>query len=260
MPDAHSLRLDDKVAIVTGASRGIGRAIAEAYAAAGARVALASRTQEALDEVAHGIAEAGGEALPIAAHTGSDEAVDALVAQVTDAWGGVDVVVNNAATNPHFGPVLTSEMSHWDKTYDVNVKGYFRMARACVPSMTARGGGSVINVASVAGEKPLPGMGVYCVSKAAVLMLTEVLAAELARKGVRANAIVPGFVKTQFSSVLWEDDRNAQKLEALIPQRRIAAPEELAPLALYLASEASSFVTGGRFVIDGGQLIGTPGA
>jgi len=257
---AHSLRLDDTVAIVTGASRGIGRAIAEAYAAAGARVVLASRTQEALDEVAAGIAEAGGEALALAAHTGSDEAVQSLVARVTEAWGGVDVLVNNAATNPHFGPILTSDASHWDKTYDVNVKGYFRMVQACAPSMIARGGGSVINVASVAGERPMPGMGVYCVSKAAVLMLTEVLAAELARKGVRVNAIVPGFVKTQFSSVLWEDEQNAAKLQKLIPQRRIADPEELAPLALYLASSASSFVTGGRFVIDGGQLVGTPGS
>lgn len=259
MSDAHSLRLDGTVAVVTGASRGIGRAIAEAYAAAGAKVALASRTQEALDEVADAIRQAGGEALPIATHTGDDEAVDALVQRVTDDWGGVDVLVNNAATNPHFGPVLTSEASQWDKTYDVNVKGYFRTIQACVPSMVERGGGSVINVASVAGERPLPGMGVYCVSKAAVLMLTEVLAAELAGQGVRVNAIVPGFVKTQFSSVLWEDERNAAQLKQLIPQRRIADPEELAPLALYLAGDASSFVTGGRFRIDGGQLVGTPG-
>lgn len=125
--------------------------------------------------------------------------------------------------------------------------------------MRERGGGSVINVASVAGERPLPGMGVYCVSKAAVLMLTEVLGAELAREGIRVNAVVPGFVKTQFSSVLWQDEGNAAQLRQLIPQRRIADPEELAPLALYLASDASRFVTGARFRIDGGQLVGTPG-
>ena len=174
---------------------------------------------------------------------------------MTGEWGGVDVLVNNAATNPHFGPILSSDASHWDKTYDVNVKGYFRMIQACVPSMTARGGGSVVNVASVAGERPLPGMGVYCVSKAAVLMLTEVLAAELA-PAVRVNAVVPGFVKTQFSSVLWQDDAGAAQLTRMIPQGRIAEPEELAPLALYLASDASSFVTGARFRIDGGQLVG----
>jgi len=151
MSDTSSLRLDGKVALVTGASRGIGRAIAEAFAAAGAKVALASRTQADLDAVADHIREAGGEALPVAAHTGSDEGVEALVGRITDEWGGVDVLVNNAATNPHFGPILTSEMSQWDKTYDVNVKGYFRTIRACAPSMIERGGGSVINVASVAG-------------------------------------------------------------------------------------------------------------
>ncbi len=260
MTDAHSLRLDGKVAIVTGASRGIGRAIAHAFAAAGAHVALASRTQSDLEVVADEIADAGGSALAIAAHTGSDEAVASLVERVTDEWDGIDILVNNAATNPHFGPVVTSDASHWDKTWDVNVKGYFRTVQACLPSMKERGGGSVINVASVAGERPLPGMGVYCVSKAAVLMMTEVLGAELASDGVRVNAIVPGFVKTQFSSVLWQDERAAEKLKALIPQKRIADPEELAPLALYLASDASAFVTGSRFRIDGGQLVGTPGS
>ena len=163
-------------------------------------------------------------------------------------------MVNNAATNPHFGPILTSETSQWDKTYDVNVKGYFRMVQACAPSMQARGGGSIINVASVAGERPISGMGVYGISKAAVLMLTEVLGAELA-PAIRVNAIVPGFVKTQFSSVLWEDEKNAAQLTRMIPQGRIAEPEELAPLALYLASDASAFVTGARFRIDGGQLV-----
>ncbi|MDT0632007.1 glucose 1-dehydrogenase [Rubrivirga sp. S365] len=257
--DAHSLRLDGKIALVTGASRGIGRAIAEAFAAAGASVALASRTQADLDAVAEAIRAEGGEALAVAAHTGSDEGVAALVDRVTSEYGGVDVLVNNAATNPHYGPILTSEMSQWDKTYDVNVKGYFRTIRACVPSMTERGGGSVINMSSVAGERALPGMGVYCVSKAAVLMLTEVLGAELARDQIRVNAVVPGFVKTQFSSVLWEDERAAQQTLQLVPLRRIADAEEIAPLALYLASDASRFVTGSRFRIDGGQLVGTPG-
>ncbi|MEL7363785.1 MAG: SDR family NAD(P)-dependent oxidoreductase, partial [Bacteroidota bacterium] len=160
-PDAHTLNLDGKVAVVTGASRGIGRAIAEGFAAAGGSVVLASRTQETLDEVARAITEAGGTALAIATHTGSDEAVAALVEQATDAFGGIDILVNNAATNPHFGPLLTSEMSQWDKTYDVNVKGYFRLIQACAPSMKARGGGSILNVASVAGKRPQPGMGVY---------------------------------------------------------------------------------------------------
>ncbi len=251
--------LTGKTALVTGASRGIGRAIAQSLAAAGANVVLASRTQADLDAVAAEIEAAGGRALAVAAHTGSDEAVEALVARAAEAFGGVDILVNNAATNPHFGPALTAEASQWDKIFDVNVKGYARTIRAVAPGMKARGGGSVINVASVAGERPLPGMGVYCVSKAAVLMLTEVLAAELARDQIRVNAIVPGFVKTAFSQVLWEDEGAAKRTLQLVPQRRMADPEELGPLALYLASSASAFVTGARFRIDGGQLVGTPG-
>ena len=256
----NAFDLTGKTAVVTGASRGIGRAIAEALAAAGASVVLASRTQADLDAVAASIEASGGTALAVAAHTGSDEAVEALVARATEAFGGVDVLVNNAATNPHFGPTLAADAAQWDKIFDVNVKGYARTIRACVPSMAARGSGSVINVASVAGERPLPGMGVYCVSKAAVLMLTEVLAAELARKQIRVNAIVPGFVKTAFSQVLWEDEAAQARTLRLVPQRRMADPEELGPLALYLASSASAFVTGARFRIDGGQLVGTPGA
>ena len=260
MPDLPAaFDLTSKTAIVTGASRGIGRAIAEALAAAGAAVVLASRTQADLDAAAAAITEAGGRALAVAAHTGSDAAVEALVAAAVDAFGGVDVVVNNAATNPHFGPTLAATGAQWDKIFDVNVKGYARTVRACAPLMAARGGGSIINVASVAGERPLPGMGVYCVSKAAVLMLTDVLAAELARQKIRVNAVVPGFVKTQFSSVLWEDEAAAAQTLRLVPLRRMADPAELGPLALYLASGASAFVTGSRFRIDGGQLVGTPG-
>ncbi len=251
--------LTGKTALVTGASRGIGRAIAEALAEAGANVVLASRTQADLDAVAASIEQAGGRALAVAAHTGSDAAVEALVAQAAEAFGGIDILVNNAATNPHFGQTLTADAAQWDKIFDVNVKGYARTIRAVAPGMKARGGGSVINIASVAGERPLPGMGVYCVSKAAVLMLTEVLAAELARDQIRVNAIVPGFVKTAFSQVLWEDEGAAKRTLQLVPQRRMADPEELGPLALYLASNASAFVTGSRFRIDGGQLVGTPG-
>lgn len=247
--------LTGKVALITGASRGIGQAIAEAYAAAGARVVLASRKQDGLDEVADIIRGKGGEALPIAAHTGSDEAVQALVAQATAAYGGIDIVVNNAATNPHFGPLLTAVESHWDKILDVNVKGYFRVAKACAASMEARGGGKIINMASIAGKKPQPGMGIYCVSKAAVLMLTEVLAVELAEANIQVNAIAPGFIKTQFSQAIWANEAINEMVMKTIPQRRMAEPEELTGIALYLASEASSFTTGTTFLIDGGQFV-----
>ncbi len=249
--------LTGKVALITGASRGIGQAIAETYAAAGAKVVLVSRKQEGLDAVAETIRGNGGDALPIAAHTGSDEAVQAVVAQAVGHYGGIDIVVNNAATNPHFGGILTAEESHWDKILDVNVKGYFRVIKACVPSMKARGGGKVINMASIAGLKPQVMMGVYCVSKAAVLMMTEVLAAELAVDNIQVNAIAPGFVKTKFSQAIWSTPAIHDAVMKTIPQGRIAEPGELTGIALYLASEASSFTTGATFLIDGGQNVST---
>ena len=250
-----NFNLTGKVALITGASRGIGEAIALAYAAAGAKVVLSSRKQENLDEVAATIKAAGGEALAVAAHTGDDAGVQTLVARAIGAFGGVDILVNNAATNPHFGPIMTAEMSHWDKILDVNVKGYFRMAKACVESMRMRGGGKIINMASVAGRAPQTGMGIYCVSKAAVLMLTEVLAVELAADNIQVNAIAPGFIKTKFSSAIWGNPAVYEAVIKAIPQHRIAAPEELTGIALYLAAAASSFTTGATFTIDGGQLI-----
>ena len=246
--------LTGKVALITGGSRGIGLAIAEAYAAAGARLALAGRKQEAVDAAAETIRQAGGEALAVAAHTGDGAAVSALVERVVAHYGGIDILVNNAATNPHFGPFLTAEDSHWDKILDVNVKGYFRVAKACVPVMRARGGGKIINMASVAGLEPQRMMGVYCVSKAAVLMMTQVLAAEIAADNIQVNAIAPGFVKTKFSQVLWSTPDVHDRLVGAIPQRRMAEAEEIAGIAVYLASAASSFTTGATFVVDGGQL------
>lgn len=249
--------LTGKVALITGASRGIGQAIAETYAAAGAKVVLSSRKQEALDEVAGSIRAAGGAALPVAAHTGDVDAIQAVVDRAIETFGGIDIVVNNAATNPHFGPLLTSEESHWDKILDVNVQGYFRVVKTCVPAMRQRGGGKVINMASVAGLEAQPMMGIYCVSKAAVLMLTRVLAAELAQDNIQVNAIAPGFVKTKFSSILWQTPQIYEAIKQVVPQHRIAEPEEVTGIALYLASAASSFTTGATFVVDGGQLAGS---
>ncbi len=257
MNDQRLFDLSGKVAMITGASRGIGEAIAVAYAQAVARVVLASRKQTDLDGLAQRIREAGGEALPSAAHTGDAAAIADVVEKAVSIYGGIDILVNNAATNPHFGHILTAEDSHWDKILDVNVKGYFRVAKACVESMKARGNGKIINMASVAGLEPEPMMGVYSVSKAAVLMLTKVLAAELAQFNIQVNAIAPGFVKTKFSAALWQNPQINQAILNTIPQKRMAEPEEIAGLAVYLASPSSSFVTGSTFSIDGGQLVGS---
>lgn len=248
-------KLTGKVAVVTGASRGIGAAIAESFAGAGARVVLASRKLEGVEAVAERIRSAGGEALAVACHTGRAAEVEALAARAEEAFGGVDVLVNNAATSPHFGPLLTAGEAQWDKTFEVNVKGYVHAIRACVPRMQARGSGSVINIASVAGLAPHSGLGVYGVSKAAVLMLTKTLAAELAPE-IRVNAIAPGLIETRFSEALWSTPESRDRALRAIPQRRIGQTADLVGAALYLASDASRYTTGAVLVVDGGQTLG----
>ncbi|MCC6453985.1 MAG: glucose 1-dehydrogenase [Caldilineaceae bacterium] len=249
-----SFRLDGKIALITGASRGIGAAIAQSYAAVGATVVLASRKQEGVEAIAATIRAAGGKAHAQPVHTGDDAAVTALVEQTLDRFGGLHILVNNAATNPHFGPILDAEPSHWQKTLDVNVMGYWRMAQACVPSMRAAGGGKIINVASIAGLRSQPGMGIYSVSKAAVIMLTQVLASELAADNIQVNALAPGYVRTRFSQAIWDDPARYAELVQQIPQGRVADSDELIGMALYLAAPVSSFTTGAVLVVDGGQM------
>jgi NAD(P)-dependent dehydrogenase (short-subunit alcohol dehydrogenase family) len=254
--DSHAhFDLTGRVAIVTGASRGIGQAIALAFAAAGAQVALSSRKQESLGAVVTEIEKQGGQAIAIAAHTGDSNAVRALVAQTVERFGGVDILVNNAATNPHFGPLLTADEGQWLKILDVNVLGYFRVAQAVVPELQKRGGGKIINMASVAGLRPMPGMGVYSVSKAAVLMLTQTLAQELGPHNIQVNAIAPGVIKTRFSSVLWQTETIAASIVASTPLGRFGEVDDLTSAALYLASHTSDYMTGAVMVIDGGMNV-----
>lgn len=250
--------LTDKVAIVTGGSRGIGKAIANGFCNSGATVVIASRKQDGLDKAAEEINSESGKVVPIAAHTGDRDAVENLIQKTLDTCGGIDIVVNNAATNPQFGPLLQSEESQWDKVWEVNVKGYFRLAKASFSHMKKRGGGKIINVSSIAAKLPLIGMGVYSISKAAVVMLTKMLAQELAPDNIQVNAIAPGFIKTQFSSGLWKNEKVHDEILKSIPQRRLAEPEEIAGIALYLASDASSFTTGETMTVDGGQTLGPP--
>jgi NAD(P)-dependent dehydrogenase (short-subunit alcohol dehydrogenase family) len=243
------------VAIVTGASRGIGRAIALRFARAGARVVLCSRKLEGVQAVAGEIAAQAGESMAIAAHVGHAAEVEALVRQTLDAYGRLDIVVNNAATNPHFGQVLTADDGQWLKTLDTNVLGLVRLCRAAVPHLEAAGGGKIVNVASIAGLRPSPGMGLYGVSKAAIIALTQQLAFELGPANIQVNAIAPGVIKTRFSTLLWQTPEIAGPILSRTPLDRFGEPEEVASLALYLASPASNFVTGGVYLVDGGLNV-----
>jgi NAD(P)-dependent dehydrogenase (short-subunit alcohol dehydrogenase family) len=244
-----------KVAIVTGASRGIGQAIATAYAQAGMKVVISSRKQESLDALAADLRAAGHDVLPVAAHNGQKDALQALVARTVETYGGVDVLVNNAATNPHFGTLLEAPDSMWLKTFEVNLLGNVWLTQAAVPSMRERGGGKIINVASVNGLRPGSMQGIYSITKAGVINLTQTLAMELAGDNIQVNAIAPGLIQTRFAEAIWSNETLMESIVQRTPQRRIGQPEELAGIALYLAAPASSFTTGQVFIIDGGLTV-----
>lgn len=247
--------LTGKVAIVTGASKGIGEYMAMAFAQAGASVVVSSRKQEAVDEVAKSIVDEGGIATGVAANTGSREDLEQLVNKTVDLYGGIDIIVNNAATNPVFGPVINTNEDAFDKIMNVNVKGPFEFAKMAFPHMKKRGGGSIINISSIGGLSPEPFLGIYSVSKSALISLTKVLAKEWGPMGVRANVICPGLIKTKFSQALWSNEPIVDKMTKELPLPRIGQPDEMAGLALFLASEASSYCTGGVYTADGGYTI-----
>jgi|LNFM01.1.fsa_nt_gb NAD(P)-dependent dehydrogenase (short-subunit alcohol dehydrogenase family) len=252
-----AIHLDGKVAIITGASRGIGESIARCFAAHGAAVVLSSRKLEACEQVAHTINRDGGRAIAIAAHSGKPEDVHKLVAQSAAHFGKVDVLVNNAATNPHFGPMVSVDGGAWDKTFEVNTRGYFEAIRAFVEHVTGRDAkGSVVNVASIQGLGAAITQGVYGMTKAAVLSMTKTLAVELGPSGIRVNAVAPGLVKTRFASAIVENEDLVKRVVERTPLGRYAEPDEIAPAALYLASDAASYVTGHTLVIDGGMTLG----
>lgn len=246
-----------KVAIITGASRGIGQAVAEQYAQCGAKVVVSSRKQEALDEIAAGIKAKGGEALPIAAHNGDKAALKALVEAAVNAYGRVDILVNNAATNPHFGTLLEAEDSMWQKTIEVNIMGLVWLTQAVVPLMRANGGGKIVNVASINGLRPGRMQGIYSMTKAGIISLTQTLAMELASDNIQVNAIAPGLVQTKFARAIWENDTLLDAILARTPAGRIGTPEDITGIAVYLASPASAYTTGQVFVVDGGSTIPT---
>jgi len=247
------IRLDGKVALVTGASRGIGAAIASAFAEAGASVMLSSRKVDALRSAADAIAPTGGARLEVfAANAGDPDAAEACVAATVERLGGLDILVNNAATNPYMGRMIEIDLPRLDKTYDVNLRGAFVWTQEAYRQALADSGGNVINVASIGGMSVEVAIGHYNVTKAALIHLTKSLAKELA-PDVRVNAICPGLVKTDMARALWEPDEQA--VAAHVPLRRLGEPVDIANTAVFLASDAASWITGTTAVVDGGMLL-----
>ena len=244
--------LNGKVAIVTGASRGIGRAIAEIFAREGARVAICGRKQETLDQAA---AEIGPQVKPIACHVGRAEQIQNLLETTARELGPVDILVNNAATNISFGPSLEIDEAQFDKMIEVNLKSAFRLIQAVAPGMCAHGSGSIINIASIAGLRPQRHSLLYSMTKAALIMMTQSYALELGPKGVRVNAIAPGLIQTALSEHYWKDEAQREKVLAKQPIPRLGQPSDIAELALLLASDKGSYITGQTLAVDGGFLL-----
>lgn len=248
--------LSGKVALVTGASRGIGESVAKTLAAYGAHVIVSSRKVEACEAVVEAIRAAGGTAEARACHIGEMAQIEALFAGIEAAHGRLDILINNAATNPYFGSILDTDLSAFQKTVDVNIRGYFYSSVFGTKLMAKNGGGSIVNVASVNGIIPGDMQGIYSITKAAVISMTHAFAKECASSGVRVNALLPGATDTKFASALMHNEAVLKKLMPHVPMRRVAQPDEMAGAVLYLASNAASYTTGTCINVDGGYLLG----
>ncbi|HEX7813780.1 SDR family oxidoreductase [Dyella sp.] len=254
MTSTHPFDLSGKIAIVTGASRGIGAEIARLLAGNGAHVIVSSRRQDDCQSVVDDIVAQGGSAEAIACHIGELEQIQALYDAVQSRHGRLDILINNAATNPYFGHILDTEPSVLQKTVDVNIRGYFYMSTHGARLMARHGGGAIVNVSSVNGVVPGFQQGIYSITKAAVISMTKAFAVECAEQGVRCNALLPGLTDTKFASVLVNTPAILKQALAHVPMRRVAQPSEMAGAALYLASDAASYTTGAILNVDGGYL------
>ncbi|MDE0853688.1 MAG: SDR family oxidoreductase [Nevskia sp.] len=248
--------LNGRVALITGASRGIGEATARLLAEQGAHVIVSSRKQEDLDKVAAAINAAGGKATAIAAHQGESAALKSLMEEISGTFGRLDILVNNAATNPYFGHISDTDTGMVDKTLQVNIKGYFELSALASKLMKKGGGGAIVNIASINGVKPGNMQGIYSITKAAVINMTLAFAKECAPWKVRVNAVLPGLTDTKFASALTKNEQILKTVLPMIPLGRMARPEEIAPAILFLASDAASYVTGTTLTVDGGFLAG----
>lgn len=249
------LRLNGKVAIVTGGTRGIGFAAATTLARAGAHVVISSRKADHVDAAVAALRAEGLDVTGIPAHMGNMDDARGLAARTVAVYDGIDIIVNNAATNPIFGPLQQVTEEAFEKIMSVNLNGPLALCRAAHSVMQQRGAGSIVNISSIGGVSPEPGLGAYSVSKAALISLTKVMAQEWGADGIRANAVCPGFVKTRFSAAVWQDDALAHTILDKQPITRFGTPDDIAGLILFLASDAASFCTGGVYMVDGGYLL-----
>lgn len=254
MNTSNPFDLTGKIALVTGASRGIGEGIARLLAAQGAHVIVSSRKQDACEAVAASIRDEGGKAEAYACHIGEMAQIDKLFADLEAKHGRIDILINNAATNPHFGHITETDVGAFQKTVDVNIRGYFFMSSAAAKLMARNGGGSIVNVASVNGVTPGAQQGIYSITKAAVISMTKAFARECAPQKVRVNALLPGATDTKFASALFHNPVILEQALSRIPMRRVAEPSEMAGAVLYLASDAASYTTGAALNVDGGYL------
>lgn len=258
MTHSDPYRLDGRVALVTGSSRGIGRAIAVQLARAGARVVISSRKLDVCEAVCAELRSQGHEALAVACNVSKREEIDALVARTLAAWGRIDVLVANAAVNPHYGPLASITEEAWNKIWSTNVSATLWLANRVLPQMAERKHGSVILLSSITAFLGSALIGAYAVSKAAEAQLARNLAVEWGRNGIRVNAIAPGVIQTDFARALWEDPKARRMIESSNCLGRMGVPEDVAGLALFLASDAAGFISGQTLIVDGGASIFTP--